>query len=80
VKAQATTTKHLQNTITQQFRWHCLIDEVWADQAQRNQPCKDFEKLKEHFIGNLDETGVGASKSCINIIGEKECKKQEKKH
>jgi hypothetical protein len=78
VKAQATTTKCSPITIAQQFCWHCFIDDVWADQAQRNQPCKDFDKLKEHFMGNLDETGVGATESCLNIIGEKEMKKQEK--
>lgn len=78
MKAQATTTKRSQITIAQQFRWHCLIDEVWADQAQRNQPCEDFEKLKEHFMGNLDETGVAASEGCLHIIGEKEQKKHEK--
>ena len=79
--AQATTTKRSQITPEQQWRWHCTIDSLFNDLKRLNtvdgSGC-DYEDLKEHFFGNLDETAfVGNSDGSVKVIASKLKKKTE---
>jgi hypothetical protein len=58
VKAQQTTTSRSQVHIEQQLRFHTVIEAVLSDLDRMNQPFEDFQKVKEHFVTNLDETGI----------------------
>lgn len=53
--SQPTTTKRSQITVEQQLRWHTLIDAVMEEQKRLNLPADEFEKVKAHFTGNMDE-------------------------
>jgi hypothetical protein len=78
VSAQATTTKRSCIRVEQQLRWHTLIQETWAEHARLNQPASEFDKLKAHFMLNLDETGIQLNDSIVQIIGSSDRKKHEK--
>jgi len=79
VKAQATTTKRTQITIDQQLRWHTCIEEALEFQKRVNLPAEEYEKVKDHFLGNLDETCLMANADgSVRVIASQTKKKTEK--
>ena len=57
--AQATTTKRSAITKEQQWRWHSLYDTTLAELKKLNEldgTGVTFDKVSEHFIGNIDES------------------------
>ena len=84
VKAQATTTKRTAITVTQQYRWHMMIESCYAELRQHNTGLckhsgKTFGEVIEHFIWGGDETCLLASAGDVHIIGDKDKKKHEVK-
>ena len=87
VKAQATTTARSAITVPQQFRWHTLIDDMYAEIVRLNteegsdsvpDSWRDtFYMVMAHFFLNGDETCMMAKDGRIHIIGDKNKKKHE---
>ena len=77
VKAQATTTKRTQVNTEQQLQWHSLITFMTQEGERLNLPSKEWQKYKQHFWWNLDETGVQISEGNLRVLGAAEKKKHE---
>lgn len=77
-KAQATTTKRSQITVEQQFRWHTTVDAVLKELERLNQPSIEFEPLKAHFWGNLDESCLHVDEGTVAVIASSSKAKTEK--
>jgi hypothetical protein len=83
VRAQKTTTKRTAITVTQQWRWHSLIDSAFNELRRRNTGVcrvtgKTFGELMAHFILGGDETCLLANDGVVTVLGDKEKKKHEK--
>jgi hypothetical protein len=68
VTAQKTTTKRSQITVEQQLRWHTAVDFALAEQQRQNLPAEEFDKVKEHFLCNMDESSLLASDGTVKVI------------
>jgi len=89
VTAQPTTTKRSACTVTQQWRWHSLVDSTWDEIVELNREESDddpspayrsaFVSVMQHFVANLDEAGMQAQAGIVKVVGEKGKKKHEKK-
>ncbi|GFH45620.1 hypothetical protein CTEN210_02094 [Chaetoceros tenuissimus] len=77
-KAQSTTTKRTQVTVEQQLRWHENIEYCFNELDRLNQPSIEFQALKAHFIGNVDESCFLASDGKVRVIASSAKKKTEK--
>ena len=75
--AQKTTTKRSQITISQQLRWHTTIETAWETLTLRNKPTEEFNKLKKHFTGNLDESCVMGNDQNVRVLSAVAKKKYE---
>lgn len=69
VKAQATTTDRSAITYVQQYRWHCLVQDIFDKMRKENTGLcrctgKTFGEVMHHFICGLDEVCV-----CTNAAG-----------
>ena len=69
VNAQATTSERCQITLSQQLRWHYLIEGGWAHLRVVNQPTEEFNKVHHHFQLNLDEACFMCSDGELKIAG-----------
>ena len=54
IKSQATTTERLQICVSQQYRWHMMIEEEWEDLRRTNSPCSNFTRFAHYFQLSLD--------------------------
>ena len=79
VKAQPTTTKQSQITVTQQLRCSTLVDDVWHRIQETNISPDIFVNYMEHFQIFLDESCIIANDGSLMIIGGHDRKKHEKK-
>ena len=84
VKAQPTTTDRTAITVSQQYRWHRLVDSVYKDLWERNTgvcpvTSRSFGELMPHFLIGLDESSICADHAGnLKIIGAANKKKHEK--
>jgi uncharacterized protein YggL (DUF469 family) len=78
VVAQKTTTKRSQITVEQQLRWHASVDFALAEQTRLNLPAEQFDKMKDHFFCNIDESSLLASDGTVKVIGSASKSKIEK--
>ena len=56
VAAQAKTTERIHICVSQQYRWHMMIEAEWEDMRRKNSPCDIFIRYAHYFQLNLDET------------------------
>ena len=87
MKAQATNTARSAITTPQQFRWHTLLDKMYAEIVELNTqegggdiPASwqdSFYMVMEHFFMNGDETCMIAKDGCVYCVGDKAKKKHE---
>ena len=76
IAAQSTTSERSQISISQQYRWHCLIDFCWRDLHRKNaNPPGLFTHLAPFFQVNLDETCFMCSEGTLKILGDSQRKK-----
>jgi hypothetical protein len=77
--AQPTTTKRGQITPEQQLRWHTTVENALAEQRRLNLPAEEFDKVCDHFFGNLDESCFMANADGkVKVIASSDKKKTEK--
>ena len=69
IATQSTTTERSQISVTQQYRWHMLVDTVWEDMRKKNKPADDFLKKAPYCQINLDETCFVCSEGSLKILG-----------
>jgi len=76
VTAQKTTTKRGEVTVEQQMRWHLTVDEALEFLANNNTDDDNtyatFQKVKKHFVGNLDEACILSNDGSVKVISSKE--------
>ena len=72
VKDQATTTELLQICVSQQYRWHMIIEAEWEDMRRKNSPRDIFTCFAHYFQLNLDETCFLCNKGDLKILGSKD--------
>ena len=81
VKAQQSTSKRSEVTVTTQKFWDETVEATRTELRRRNTGMdadgKTFADLEDHFFTFLDETSLQASGKEIRIIGDKEKKKHE---
>ena len=77
VKAQPTTKKRSQITVTQQLGWKTLVDDVWNRMRETNLPPGSFLNHMEHFQINLDERCIMVNYGSLMIIGRRDRKKHK---
>ena len=81
VKAQASTEKRSQITVSQQWRWHQAVEGAYEFLRKHNKgktlDGKSFGEVMPYFILGGDETGLLASNADVTIIGDKQKKKHE---
>ena len=53
-----TTTEKSQICVSQQYRWHTMIEAEWEDMRQSNSPRDIFIRFAHYFQLNLDETSL----------------------
>ena len=70
VSAQATTTERSQICVSQQYRWHMMIEAEWGDMRRTNSPCDIFIRYAHCFQLNLDETCFLCNEGELKIIGD----------
>ena len=56
VSDKATTTEKSQIFLSQQYRWHMIIEAEWEDMRRINSPHDIFIRYAHYFQLNLDET------------------------
>lgn len=78
VTCQKTTSKRSQITMEQQLRWHTSVDLALLEQVRLNLPAEEFEKVKEHFFCNMDESCLLGSDGTVKTIGSSSKSKTEK--
>jgi len=76
--AQPTTTKRSQITVEQQLRWHTTVDSILAELDRVNQPAVEYQQLKAHFFGNLDECCLRADDGKVTIVASAAKQKTER--
>ena len=69
VSAQATTTERSQICVSQQYRWHMMIEAEWEDMRRTNSPRDIFIRYAHYFQLNLDETCLLYNEGELSIIG-----------
>jgi len=67
-KAQTTTTKITQITVEQQLRWHTTVESGLEESERLNEPRELFAKVKEYFVGNLDESCLMSANGKILVV------------
>lgn len=72
IAAQATTTERCQITVSQQARWHFMIEDVWEELRSVNIPRPLFEQVHKYFQLNFDESCFLANGSELRILGDGE--------
>jgi hypothetical protein len=45
------------------------VDFALAEQQRLNLPAEEFDKVKEHFFCNMDESSLLASDGTVKVIG-----------
>ena len=78
VKAQVTTTKLSQICVSQQYRWHTMIESEWEDLRQTNSPRDIFTRFSHYFQLNLDETSFFCNEVYLKVLGSKDKTRHEK--
>ena len=56
--------------VSQQYRWHMMIEAEWEDMWQTNSPRDIFICYAHYFQLNLDETCFLCNEGELNIIGD----------
>ena len=54
VSAQATTTEQSHICVSQQYRWHMIIEAEWEDTRRTNLPCDILIRYAHYFQLNLE--------------------------
>ena len=75
---QATTTERSQISVSQQYRWHMIIEVEWEDMRRTNSPCDIFICYAHYFQLNLDETCFLYNEGELKIIGNKDKPRHDK--
>ena len=70
VSAQELTTKRSQICVSQQYRWHVMIEAEWEDMRQTNSYRDIFICYAHYFQFNLDETCFFCNEGELKIIGD----------
>ena len=79
LSVQKTTTKRSQVTISQQLRWHTVINDLLADLTRLNaNPPGVYAKIQKYFVGNLDESSMTGSAGKVKVLASVDKRKQEK--
>ena len=68
VKSQATTTELSHICVSQQYRWHMMIEAEWEDMRQKNSPRDIFIRYAQYFKFNLDESCFLCNEDELRII------------
>ena len=71
VSAQATTTERSQICVSQQYRWHMMLEAEWGDLRQTNSPRDIFIPDAHYFQLNMDETCFLCNEGELRNIGDK---------
>ena len=69
VPAQAMTTELSHICVSQQYRWHMMIEAEWEDMRWTNSPRDIFIPCAHYFQLNLDETCFLCNEGELRIIG-----------
>lgn len=77
-KAQSTMSIRTQVTVEQQLCWHEGIDYRLKEQDRLNTPSILFRSLKDHFVGNVDESCFLSSDGKVRVVASSNKKKTEK--
>ena len=78
VTSQATTTERCAITVSQQLRWHNLVDTVWQEMLLSNTPQENYIPLKKYFMLNLDEACFMCCHGILKIVGDGSRKRHDK--
>ena len=71
--------KMSQVTISQQLRWHTVIDDLLADLTRLNaSPPGVYAQIQKYFVGNLDESSMTGSAGKVKVLASVDKRKQEK--
>ena len=70
VSAQATTTERSQICVSQQYRWHMIIEAEWEDMRRTNSPRDIFICYAYYSQFNLNETCFLCNEGELRIIGD----------
>ena len=72
IKAQAMTTERSQIFVSQEYRWHMIIEAEWEDMRQTNSPCDILTRFYHYFQLNLDETSFLCNEGELKVVGRKD--------
>ena len=67
-KSKATTMERSHICLSQQYRWHMMIDAEWEYLQNTNSPCDIFTHFSHCFQSNLDETSFLCNESELKVI------------
>ena len=69
VSDQATTTERSQICVSQQYRWHMMLEAQWEDLRLKNSPRDIFICFANYFQLDLDETSFLCNEGELRVVG-----------
>ena len=78
VQAQAITMEQSQIFVSEQYRWHMMIEAEWEDMQQKNSPRDIFTRFAHYLQFNLDDTCFLCDEVELKVLGRKNKPRHEK--